>query len=40
MSYEKLKMFARFPQGIPENIDIKTIKRNAVKSKPAKYDWN
>jgi hypothetical protein len=26
MTYEKLKMFARFPQGIPPNIDIEDIK--------------
>jgi hypothetical protein len=26
MSYEKLKMFARFPQGIPLNIDVASIK--------------
>lgn len=26
MTYEKLKMFARFPQGIPPNIDIEAIK--------------
>lgn len=26
MTYEKLKMFARFPQGIPTNIDIASIK--------------
>lgn len=26
MTYEKLKMFARYPQGIPPNIDIITIK--------------
>jgi hypothetical protein len=28
MTYDKLKMFARFPQGIPQNIDIATIKKN------------
>ena len=26
MTYDKLKMFARFPQGIPPNIDIASIK--------------
>lgn len=26
MTYEELKMFARFPQGIPDNIDIASIK--------------
>jgi hypothetical protein len=26
MTYEKLKMFARFPQGIPPGIDLKSIK--------------
>lgn len=26
MTYDKLKMFARFPQGIPTNIDIASIK--------------
>jgi len=26
MTYEKLKMFARFPQGIPPNIDLASIK--------------
>jgi len=26
MTYEKLKMFARFPQGIPTNIDLGSIK--------------
>ncbi|MBM3161675.1 MAG: hypothetical protein FJZ66_10110 [Bacteroidetes bacterium] len=26
MSYEKLRMFARFPQGIPSNIDLASIK--------------
>ncbi|MEO6902695.1 MAG: hypothetical protein ABI315_06025 [Bacteroidia bacterium] len=26
MTYEKLKMFARFPQGIPPNIDLANIK--------------
>lgn len=26
MNYDKLKMFARFPQGIPKNIDIAKIK--------------
>lgn len=26
LSYEKLKMFARFPQGIPHNIDVASIK--------------
>jgi hypothetical protein len=26
LSYEQLKMFARYPQGIPANIDIKQIK--------------
>jgi hypothetical protein len=26
MTYDKLKMFARFPQGIPPNIDISSIK--------------
>ena len=26
MSFEKLKMFARFPQGIPPNVDIASIK--------------
>lgn len=24
-TYDKLKMFARFPQGIPQNIDISKI---------------
>jgi hypothetical protein len=26
MTYDKLKMFARFPQGIPTNIDLESIK--------------
>ena len=26
MTYEKLKMFARFPQGIPPNVDLASIK--------------
>jgi len=26
MTYEKLRMFARFPQGIPPNIDLESIK--------------
>lgn len=31
MTYEKLKMFARFPQGIPPNIEISDIKRSPIK---------
>jgi hypothetical protein len=30
MTYEKLKMFARFPQGIPTSIDIASIKKNTA----------
>jgi len=26
MTYDKMRMFARFPQGIPENIDMESIK--------------
>ena len=26
MTYEELRMFARFPQGIPPNVDIKDIR--------------
>ncbi len=26
MTYDKLKMFARFPQGVPTNIDLASIK--------------
>jgi hypothetical protein len=26
MTYDKLKMFARFPQGIPPDIDLASIK--------------
>ena len=28
MTYDQLKMFARFPQGIPSNIDIESIKQS------------